>query len=140
MCDLYLLTRCLSFQARDARHFESQTDRVKTFTSAVLTDPVEWTGAVHAVIAARVGAPDCDIIVRVSDVIIGGHYHRFLTSAQRDFKGRFPDLRDCRRRFFPTLQVYPDGRSILIADKHRRASFRNGLNLPPAPPLAVGET
>lgn len=51
--------------ARDARQFESQTDRVKTFTTAVLTDPVEWTGAVHAVISARVGAPDCDIIVRL---------------------------------------------------------------------------
>ena len=35
--------------------------------------------------------------------------------------------------------MYPDGRSILIADYHRRASFRAGLNLPPTP-LAVGET
>jgi predicted acyl esterase len=55
---------------------------------------VEWTGAVHAEIFAELGAKDCDIIVRVSD-------------------------------------VYPDGRSMLIADCHRRASFRAGLNLPP---------
>ena len=88
--------------ARDARFFESQTDRVKTFTTAPLTEPVEWTGAVHAAIAVRVGAPDCDVIVRVCD-------------------------------------VYPDGRSILIADHHRRASFRHSLNEPPLPPLSVGE-
>jgi predicted acyl esterase len=88
--------------ARDGRFFESQTDRVKTFTTAPLTEPVEWTGAVHAAIAVRAGAPDCDIIVRVCD-------------------------------------VYPDGRSILIADRHRRASFRHSLNEPPLPPLSVGE-
>ena len=86
--------------ARDARFFESQTDRVKTFTTAPLTEPVEWTGAVHAAIAVRVGAPDCDVIVRVCD-------------------------------------VYPDGRSILIADHHRRASFRHSLNEPPLPPLSA---
>ena len=93
----------VAFQgARDARHFESQAPRVHTFTSSVLSEPVEWTGAVHAVMHATVGAEDCDLIVRVSD-------------------------------------VYPDGRSILIAECHRRASFRAGLDQPPTP-LAVGET
>ena len=67
----------------------------------IAQEPVEWTGAVHAALYAQLGAKDCDLIVRVSD-------------------------------------VYPDGRSILIADYHRRASFRAGLNLPPTP-LAVGE-
>ena len=88
--------------ARDARQLEAQTDRVKTFTTAVLTEPVEWTGAVHAVVSASVGAPDCDLIVRVCD-------------------------------------VYPDGRSILIADQCRRASFRHGLNSPPSAALAIGD-
>jgi predicted acyl esterase len=97
-------TASVSFPgARDMRVLESQADRVKTFTSEVLDEPVEWTGAVRAVISARVGASDCDVIVHVAD-------------------------------------VYPDGKSILLCDYHRRASFRAGLNRPPSPPLAVGDT
>ena len=94
---------CDGAGARDARPFENENPdgTVRTFTTAALTEPVEWTGAVHAVMHAQVAAADCDLIVRVTD-------------------------------------VYPDGRSILIADCHRRASFRNGLNLPPEP-LRVGE-
>jgi predicted acyl esterase len=89
--------------ARDARVFESQgDDRVQTFTTSYLPEPVEWTGAVHAVMQLRLGsARDCDLIVRVSD-------------------------------------VYPDGSSILIADYHRRASFRGSLNDPPRP-LEAGQ-
>ena len=53
----------------------------------MLENPVEWTGAVHAAMYVQVGARDCDLIVRVSD-------------------------------------VYPDGRSMLIADYHRRGAQR----------------
>ena len=53
---------------RDARGFEAQEPYVKTFTTEVLAEPVEWTGAVHAAIFTELGAKDCDIIVRVSDV------------------------------------------------------------------------
>lgn len=75
---------------------------VHTFTTPVLSAPVEWTGAVHAVMHMQLGkATDCDVIVRISD-------------------------------------VYPDGRSMLIADYHRRATFREGLNLPPVA-LSPGE-
>lgn len=75
--------------AKDARDFEKQAE-VRTFTSAVLTEPVEWTGDVHAELFVSSDAPDTDFIVRISD-------------------------------------VYPDGRSILIADYVRRARYREGF-------------
>jgi predicted acyl esterase len=49
----------------------------------VLTEPVEWTGAVHAAICVQLGAADCDVIVRISDVYPDGRsillcdYHRW---------------------------------------------------------------
>eukprot|EP01052_Picozoa_sp_SAG31_P037819 SAG31_NODE_4946_length_2843_cov_1.656341_2_plen_441_part_00 len=90
------LTKSVAFPgAMDARDFEQQTPYVRTFTSAPLTEAVEWTGAVHAAVFVELGAADCDVIVRISD-------------------------------------VYPDGRSILLCDYHRRASFRHGLNRPPS--------
>lgn len=75
--------------ARDARAFESQ-QQVKTFTTDVLTEPVEWTGKVRAELYVASSARDTDFIVRISD-------------------------------------VYPDGRSILIADYVRRARYREGF-------------
>jgi putative CocE/NonD family hydrolase len=63
---------------------------VRTFTSEELTEPVEWTGDVHAELFISSDAPDTDFIVRISD-------------------------------------VYPDGRSILIADYIRRARYREGF-------------
>lgn len=57
--------------ARDARAFESQTE-VRTFTTEVLSQPVEWTGRVHAEIFLSSTARDTDLIVRVSDVYPDG--------------------------------------------------------------------
>ena len=57
--------------ARDARPFEEQAD-VLTFTSDVLTEPVEWTGRIHAEVHLSSTARDTDLIVRVSDVYPDG--------------------------------------------------------------------
>lgn len=57
--------------AKDAREFEAHPD-VRTFTTDVLTEPVEWTGKVKAEIYLSSDAPDCDLIVRVSDVYPDG--------------------------------------------------------------------
>ena len=75
--------------AKDARAFEKQAE-VRTFTTPVLTEPVEWTGDVKADLYVSSSAKDTDFIVRVSD-------------------------------------VYPDGRSMLIADYVRRARYRDGF-------------
>lgn len=74
--------------ARDARSFEKQKE-VRTFTTGLLEEPVEWTGKVMAELYVSSSAKDTDFIVRVSD-------------------------------------VYPDGRSILIAGYVRRARYRDG--------------
>src|SRR4029079_12581214 len=68
--------------------FERQPD-VRTFTSGVLAEPVEWTGKVRAELWVSSSAKDTDVIVRVSD-------------------------------------VYPDGRSVLLADSVRRLRYREG--------------
>lgn len=57
--------------ARDARSFEKQAE-VRTFTTDVLTEPVEWTGKVQAELYVSSTAPDTDFIVRVSDVYPDG--------------------------------------------------------------------
>ncbi len=57
--------------ARDGREFEQQAD-VRTFTSDVLTEPVEWTGKVQAELFVSSTAKDTDFIVRVSDVYPDG--------------------------------------------------------------------
>lgn len=57
--------------ARDAQAFEEQAE-VRTFTSDVLTEPVEWTGKVRAELFVSSSAPDTDFIVRVSDVYPDG--------------------------------------------------------------------
>ena len=57
--------------AKDAREFEKQTE-VRTFTSDVLTEPVEWTGKVQAELFVSSDAKDTDFIVRVSDVYPDG--------------------------------------------------------------------
>lgn len=56
---------------RDARAFERQPE-VRSFTSDVLTSPVEWTGKVQAELYLSSNAPDTDIIVRLSDVYPDG--------------------------------------------------------------------
>jgi predicted acyl esterase len=57
--------------AQDAREFEKHPD-VRTFTTDVLTAPVEWTGQVRAELFVSSTARDADFIVRVSDVYPDG--------------------------------------------------------------------
>jgi putative CocE/NonD family hydrolase len=57
--------------ARDARPFEAQSE-VRTFTTAPLAEPVEWTGRVKAELYVSSTARDTDFIVRVSDVYPDG--------------------------------------------------------------------
>lgn len=57
--------------ARDARAFEKQPD-VRTFTTAPLEKPVEWTGRIKAELYLSSTARDTDVIVRVSDVYPDG--------------------------------------------------------------------
>lgn len=57
--------------AKDARDFEKQ-ENVKTFTTDVLTEPVEWTGIVRAELFVSSSAKDTDFIVRVCDVYPDG--------------------------------------------------------------------
>jgi predicted acyl esterase len=68
--------------ARDASGFESQAE-VRTWTSEPLTEPVEWTGAVHAEIWLSSTAPDTDVIVRVSDVYPDGRSMLVMDYPQR---------------------------------------------------------
>jgi putative CocE/NonD family hydrolase len=56
---------------RDARPFEKQAE-VRTFTSDVLTAPIEWAGKVQAELFVSSSAPDTDFIVRISDVYPDG--------------------------------------------------------------------
>lgn len=57
--------------AADAREFEAQSE-VRTWTTAPLAEPVEWTGEVKAEIWASSTARDTDFILRVSDVYPDG--------------------------------------------------------------------
>lgn len=57
--------------AKDARPFEEQSE-VRTWTTAPLAEPVEWTGEVNAEIFASSTAKDTDFILRVSDVYPDG--------------------------------------------------------------------
>ncbi|HEV7406356.1 MAG TPA: CocE/NonD family hydrolase [Chthoniobacteraceae bacterium] len=57
--------------AKDARPFEQQSE-VRTWTTAPLPEPQEWTGEVNAEIFAGSTAKDTDFILRVSDVYPDG--------------------------------------------------------------------
>lgn len=57
--------------ARDARPFEQQAE-VRTFTTDVLTEAVEWTGKARTELFVTSTARDTDFIVRVSDVYPDG--------------------------------------------------------------------
>lgn len=57
--------------AQDARKFEEQAE-VRTFTSDVLKEAVEWTGKIRAEMFLSSDAKDTDLIVRVSDVYPDG--------------------------------------------------------------------
>ncbi len=68
--------------AADARPFEQQAE-VRTFTSDVLKDSVEWTGRIRANLFLSSTAPDTDVIVRVSDVYPGGRSILIVDYPQR---------------------------------------------------------
>lgn len=57
--------------AKDSRSFEQQSE-VRTWTTAPLSQPIEWTGEVKAEIWASSTAKDTDFILRVSDVYPDG--------------------------------------------------------------------
>ena len=57
--------------AIDAQAFEAEAE-VRTFTTDVLTEPVEWTGKVQTELFVSSTAPDTDFIVRISDVYPDG--------------------------------------------------------------------
>ena len=57
--------------AKDARPFEQQAE-VRTFTTAPLDQPVEWTGRVRAELFVSSTARDTDFLVRVCDVYPDG--------------------------------------------------------------------
>ena len=57
--------------AKDARPFERQSE-VRTWTTAPLAEPVEWTGEVKAEIFVSSTAKDTDYFLRVSDVYPDG--------------------------------------------------------------------
>ncbi len=68
--------------AADARPFEQQAE-VRTFTSEVLKDSVEWTGRIRANLFLSSTAPDTDVIVRVSDVYPDGRSILIVDYPQR---------------------------------------------------------
>ncbi|AMV18972.1 CocE/NonD family hydrolase [Planctomyces sp. SH-PL14] len=73
--------------AADARTFEEQGE-VRTFTTEVLTQPVEWTGLVKAELFVTTTARDTDFIVRVSDVYPDGRSILLVDYIRR---GRYRD-------------------------------------------------
>lgn len=68
--------------ARDARAFEKQKE-VRTFTTEVLNEPVEWTGKVKAELYVSSSARDTDFLVRVSDVYPDGRSILIMDSIRR---------------------------------------------------------
>jgi putative CocE/NonD family hydrolase len=66
----------------DARPFESQAE-VRTFTTDVLTEPIEWTGKVRTELFVSSTAPDTDFIVRVSDVYPDGRSNLLIDYVRR---------------------------------------------------------
>ena len=57
--------------AADASAFEAQSE-VRSWTTAPLAEPVEWTGEVEAEIWVSSTAPDADFLLRISDVYPDG--------------------------------------------------------------------
>ncbi len=68
--------------ATDAQAFENQSE-VRTFTTEILTSPVEWTGRIRAELFMSSTAPDTDVIVRVSDVYPDGRSILIVDYPQR---------------------------------------------------------
>jgi putative CocE/NonD family hydrolase len=68
--------------AKDARPFEEQAE-VRTWTTAPLNEPVEWTGEVTAEVWVSSSAKDTDFILRVSDVYPDGRSILLMDYPQR---------------------------------------------------------
>jgi hypothetical protein len=87
--------------ARDAREHERHPD-VRTFTTDVLTAPVEWTGQVRAELFVSSTARDADFIVRVTDVYPDGRSILIIDWVRR---ARFREAWD-REVFMRPGEVY----------------------------------
>jgi putative CocE/NonD family hydrolase len=87
--------------ARDAREHEKHPD-VRTFTTAPLTAPVEWTGQVRAELFVSSTARDADFIVRVTDVYPDGRSILIIDWVRR---ARFREAWD-REVFMKPGEVY----------------------------------
>jgi predicted acyl esterase len=68
--------------AKDARPFEQQSE-VRTWTTDVLRQPVEWTGEVTAEVWVSSTVKDTDFILRVSDVYPDGRSILLMDYPQR---------------------------------------------------------
>ena len=87
--------------ARDARETEKHPS-VRTFTTDVLKEPVEWTGKVRAELFVSSTAPDSDFIVRVTDVYPDGRSILIMDALRR---ARFRESWD-REVFMKPGEVY----------------------------------
>ena len=87
--------------AKDAREYEKHPD-VRTFTTDVLTAPVEWTGQVRAELFVSSNARDADFIVRVTDVYPDGRSILIMDWPRR---ARFREAWD-REVFMKPGEVY----------------------------------
>jgi hypothetical protein len=87
--------------AADARDFEKQ-DQVRTFSTELLTEPVEWTGQVQAELYVSSSARDTDFFVRVSDVYTDG---RSILIADYIRRARYRDGFD-KEVFMAPSKVY----------------------------------
>jgi hypothetical protein len=68
--------------AKDARPFERQSE-VRTWTTAPLREPEEWTGEVSAEVWVSSTAKDTDFILRVTDVYPDGRSILLMDYPQR---------------------------------------------------------
>ena len=68
--------------AKDARPFEQQSE-VRTWTTDVLRNPVEWIGEVTAEVWVSSTAKDTDFILRVTDVYPDGRSILLMDYPQR---------------------------------------------------------
>jgi predicted acyl esterase len=105
--------------AADARAFEAQ-DQVRSWTTAPLTEPMEWTGEVSADLWLSSTAPDTDLIVRVSDVYPDG---RSLLLMDYPMRARYRNGWD-QGSFLPPgeaarLRWHVGWTSIVFAPGHR---------------------
>jgi predicted acyl esterase len=94
--------------AKDARPFEAQSE-VRTWTTDVLPEPMEWTGEVKAEVFVSSTAKDTDFILRVSDV--------------------YPDGRSMLLMDYPLRARYRQGfdrQALLVPDRPEKLAWHIG--------------